>query len=640
MLRLRFGAIVPPGAANLAHIDVPPATPDTHLSLSDYSFDIPENVANTFGTEDEIELTLETAETNEIVLSNRSILSRNVKRPIKLFYQVALQFPVVDEEASPGDLNAAREIIRKHLTLLDGANRATTDLQWDITVDAAGPAPNTFLVTVYTDRVGTRNQTFKIRYHAWVAGARSPNRREVLNPTPILAEGVDYTLVDDGANGFRITGLAAADRGPAIGLFRDAGGPASVTVSGTNIDFGGGVTVGLLVSGSFRPVKDVVADINAALVAVTATVLSEAAEADLATGVIALATTGTVLRLRNQAHIRYTDLYRIRPLKPSANNPLEAWYPRVSRGAFCRRVGTTTLRYEARDFDYQVFSTSAGVPYKDAVLEEPIFIDSQRAAVNHAPIRSASDVRVFIDGIEDTTAVDQVDLANGIIFFRRTVGTNLDVRISYIYEARSYVYQGVNLNPTLRHNPDIVGKFVGVFMIPHKIIGTTTETFERTIFHTVRDTVTEIQSLVAAQVLSSGKSAHAVLLGIYQITQTEEPRDVTIVDTRTPGGGLRHDLRPEDVLEPEARFYADVGGHFDGEPFPDAGTVIIEMPEGIPGTAADLRHTLFDSVGRTGVIDVSAWIDPSGVLDEEMLLAEIRRHTDAGAFVIQDFYAE
>jgi hypothetical protein len=640
MLRIRFGPIVPPGGVNLASVDVPPATPQTHLALSDYSVDIPENAANTFGTDDELNVTTETAETNEFVLSNRSILSRNIRRPVKLFYQVALQFPVVDEEASAGDLVAARDIIRKHLFLLDGENRVTTQLQWDIEVTAAGPAANTFLVTVYTDRIGRRGRSFKIRYNAWVAGARSPNRREVLNPTPILVEGTDYTLTDDGANGFTIGGLSGAEFAPAIGIFQETGGPASVTVSATTLDFRGGVIVGLQTSGTYRPVRDVVADINAANTNVLAVALSDSPLAELATGVVALTTTGTVLRFLAQTHLRYTDLFRIQPIRPAANNPREPWYPQVSRGSFIRRVGTSTYRYQTRDFEYQAFSTTHGAPYKEAVLEEPAVLSLDRVQVSRKPLKALANVTAYVDGVADPTLVDQVDLENGILFLTRVLGPNTDLRVSYIYESRTFVYQGVNLNPTLKHNPDLLGKYIGVFMIPYKVFGDTAGTYERTVYHVVRDTAQAIQTLIPTLVLSSGVNAEAKLLAIYQVIQTEVADDLPVIDTRTPGGGLRLGLTPDEVLEDEARFYADVGGHWDGEPFPDAGSLVAEIPDSIPGTGeVDSRHTLFESLGVTASIDPSAWLDPDAVLTTDEIHQRITRHTDAGAFVIEDYYA-
>jgi hypothetical protein len=642
MLRIRYGAIVPPGGVNLAYVTVPAATPHSHLSLADYSVDIPENAANTFGSDDELDITTQTAETNEFVLSNRSILSRNVRRPVKLFYQVALQFPVVDEEASASDLAAAREIIRKHLVILDGQNRTTTELQWDIEVTGPGPAANTFLVTLYCDRVGSRGKSFKVRYHALIGGLRSPNRREVLNPLPVLVAGTDFTLTDDGANGFTISGLTGTELAPAIGLFLNTGGPASVTVTATALDFGGGITVGLLTGGLFRPVKDVVADINAANTKVLAVALSDSATSNLATGTFSLVATGTVLRFTNQTHLRYTDLFRIQPLLPATRHAREPWYPRVSRGSFIRRVGTRTLRYEIRDFEYQPFSTAAGAPYKEAVGEEAAILDAARVQVSRSPIRSASDVTAIIDNVVDTTLVDQVDLENGILFLTRTVRPNTDLRFSYTYEARAFTYQGVNLNPTLRQSPDLLGKFVGVFIIPYKIFdGVTTETFERTVYHVVRDTAESIRTLIPTLKLSDGTSAAAQLLAIYQVVQTEIPEDIDVIDTRTPGGGLRLGLTPADVLEDEARFYADVGGHWNGEPFPDAGSLVVEIPESIPGTGqAEDRHTLFESLGTTANIDPSAWLDPTGVLTEEEIHARITRHTDAGAFVIEDFYVE
>lgn len=642
MLRLRLGAIVPPGGVNLAYITVPPAVPQTHLALSDYSVDIPENVANTFGSDDEVDITTETAETDEFVLSNRSVFSRNVRRPTPLFYAQALSFPVVDQEASAAALPAAREILRKHLTILDGANRVTTNLDWDIGIPTVGPAPNTFLVTIFTDRLPSRGQSFKVRYNAWISGAASPNFRQVLNPTPILTAGTDFTLTDGGAAGFTISGLAVADFAPALGLFLDTGGPASVTVTATDLDFGGGATVGLLTSGVYRPVKDVVADVNALNVNVLAVALSNSDRAELATGVFALATTGTVLRFLRQTHLRYTDLFRIQPLLPLSNTPKEPWYPRVSRGAFCVFKGGRTLRYEVRDFEYQAFSTRAGRPYKEAVLEDPTPIDPSRVQLSKRPVRLASDVQVFVDGLPNNSLVDQVDLNNGILFLTRAIGPNTSMQVSYLYESQAFVYRGVNLNPTLKQNPDLLGKFVGVFMIPYKIFdGATTETFERTVFHVIRDTAQAIVDLLPTLTLSDGSSAEALLLGIYHVIQTEVPEDLQVIDTRTPGGGLLEALSATDVAQDEAGFYADKGGHFDGEPYPDAGTLILEAPLSILGSGqVDDRETLYDSIAGTAEIDPSAYMNPDGALTTEEAVARVRKHVDAGAFVIEDFYVE
>jgi len=643
MLRLRYGATVPPGAVNLGYVSISPATPQTHLNLSDFSVDIPENIANVFGTDTEIDLSTETAETDEFVLSNRSVLSRNVRRPSALFYQVTLSQFVVEETATPGDLEAARAAIQKHLVILDGAFRATTDLQWDLTVDATGPVDNSYTVTLYTDRIGTRGQSFVVRYHAVdTNGTRTPNYREVLNPSPSLTAGTQYTVTDDGDNGFTINNVAASTMGPAIGLFLDPTGPATATVSATAIDFGGGDSVGLQVSGVYRSVEEVVADINAANIAVTAVALSRSPTADLAVGTYTLTSTGTVIRLRNQVHLRYTDLFRVRPQLPAANNPREPWYPQVSTGSFRRFVASSgrTLIYRIRDFAYQAFSTTAGSPYKAAVFETPTPIDARRLQVRHAPIRAASDVTVLVDGLPNTTLVDQVDLANGVLFLTRAVGPNIDLRVSYLYEARTFVYRGVNCNPTLKQSPDLLGKYIGVYLLPYQIIeGAVTSTFERTVFHLVRNTAQEIIDLVPALTLIDGSSAEALLLGIYHVVQTEVPETLPLIDTRTPGGGLRSDLTPEDVAEEEARFYSDVGGHWDGEPFPDAGTLIVEIPNTIPGTGqAETHHTNFDSMGVTGVLDLTGWVNPTGLLTTDQIHSRITRHPEGGAFVIEDLY--
>lgn len=643
MLRLRYGATVPPGAVNLGYVPIAPATPQTHLALSDFSVDIPENVANVFGTDTEIDLGTETAETDEFLLSNRSILSRNVRRPKPLFYQATLSQFVVEETVASGNLDAVRAAIQKHLVILDGSFRATTDLQWDLTVDVAGPVANSYTVTLYMDRIGTRGQSFLVRYHAVnAAGTRTPNYQEVLNPIPSLVAGKQYLVSDDGDDGFTISNVAATNMGPAIGLFLDPTGPSTVTVTATTINFGGGYSVGLQVNGVYRSVEEVVADINAANIAVVAVAFSRAPQADLAVGTYTLSSTGTVIRLRNQVHLRYTDLFRIRPQLPSSNNPREPWYPQVSTGSFRRSIASSgrTLIYKIRDFDYQAFSTTAGSPYKAAVFETPTFLDARRLQVRHAPIRAATDVTVQVDGLTDTALVDQVDLANGILFLTRSVGTNVDLRISYIYEARTFVYRNVNCNPTLKQNPDILGKYIGLYLLPYQIIeGGVTTTFERTIFHTVRNTAQEIINLVPALTLINGTSAEALLLAIYHVVQTEVPETLPLIDTRTPGGGLRSDLNPEDVAEEEARFYADVGGHWDGEPFPDAGTLIVEIPDTIPTTGqVETRHTNFDSMGVTGVLDLTGWVNPTGILTTDQIHKRITRHSEAGAFVIEDLY--
>jgi hypothetical protein len=364
--------------------------------MGDYAVDIPENVADNYGADIEPAVAPavpEPVDTNELAISNRSALNRTITRPLKLFYQYDIgggtRF-VRDEMASTSDLVSAAQTIRQHLMILDGANNATADLLWDLEVTALGPVSNSFVVRLYMDKVGTRGQTFKVKYQAVDASDdREPNRREVINAAEILTEGVDYTLTDLGAAGYRIDSLAAADMAPAIGLFSDSGSAGSVTVSATDIDFGASNTVSLSVGGVYRSVSDITADINALNVAYTATQLSESSRAQLATGVISIATTGTVLRHDRLAHVRYTDELRVRPLLPAVTSAREPWYARITKGSFVRSPYTTSgvtagpFRYLLQDFNYQAWNTSYGLPYKDRALEEPIFLPSGQPVTSH-----------------------------------------------------------------------------------------------------------------------------------------------------------------------------------------------------------------------------------------------------------------
>lgn len=644
MLRIRYGEVISPGGAGLAYVKAPPATPETHLARSDYSIDIPENVADNYGADINVDTSVpEHVLTKKFLISPRSVFSRDVSKVSKLFYSVDLQYPVVDTEASTVDLAAAAQTIRNHLAILDGANNNTRAMNWDIEVLSLGGAPDTFDVRIYTDRVG-QGQTFKVRYNAYIDGFSSPNRREVLNPTPILREDFDYVLVDNGVPGLRITSLSSSNMAPGIGLFYDSTGSGSVAVTSTDITFDGGPEVaGLLSGGSFRPIKDVVADINALNVAYTAVALSDSSTADLAVGTYSVPTTGTVLRHRAIAHVRYRDNVRIRAIRPAAGTAREPWYPRITQGQFRRNPAGASegpFLYEVRDYDYQVFDPTYGPPYKRA-FDEPEIIDENRLQLIHAPVRSVADVQLFSDGILNNTLIDQVDLANGIVYLSKALYQNQDILVGYVYEELNYVYDRINLNPTLKHNRSILGKYVGVYIIPRKRLGIA-ETTERTIYHMVRETAQEIVDDVPNLTMSGGANAQARLLAIYTVVQTETADDLEIVDIRVPGGGLQANLEPRDVAEQEAKFYADgAGGHWDGEPFPGSSSLVAEIPALLPRTGeVPIRTTLYESYGQTGQIDPTAWVNPTGLLTVEEMHQRITRHAKGGAFVIEDFYNE
>lgn len=648
MLRFRYAPLVPPGAANLAYIQAPVATPRTHLAKIDYAADIPENIVDNFGSEiipvvqpagDPV-LTPEYIDTDQILISNRSVISKNSTRPAKLYYKITLglgTYSIFDPEASAANLANAREIIRKHIRLLDGNFNPINTIAWDIDVTAAGPVSKSFAVDLFLERLGDPGQSLVAQYHAIdSSGTKVPNYREVLNPTPILTNQADYTIVDTGSNGFEITGLSPSNLAPALALF----GSGVATVGTITIDFGSGNIVLLTANSVYRPVADVVADINALDIAVEARALSSHDKAQLRAGSYTLATTGTVIRFDRNAHVKYLETFRVQALKPSALHALTPWYPRISRGHFTRNLGDTNgpYRYEVRDFFYQSFNTTYGQPYKDATLEEPLFLDEQKLQALHRPIRANSDITVFVDGVADSTLLSQVDLYNGTLFLSRSIQAGQNILISYVYESQEFVYQNINLNPTLKHNPDIISKFVGLYIIPRKYLGASL-TFERTIYHMVRSTATEIETAVAALKLSNGNPAEAKLLAIYRVVQTETPADLDIIDTRAWGGGLREDLDPTEVNQPETEFYADIGAHFDGKPYPDAGTVIIQLPDTIPGTGqVDAIQTLYDGYGNLQPIDPSGWVNPTGLLTRDEILVKLREHADPGTFIIEDYY--
>jgi hypothetical protein len=638
MLRLRFVGRVPKNAVNVAYVESKPLTPRESVSMVDMSHRRAENLAIYSGGEFNLRTTSGRVDTQDIVLSTRSVLSKNVRTPTPLYYQYVVGRPAAEDlrvvaNVSPANLQLARLEILKTLQILDRSNNKIKGPPWDIEVTAVDGNGN-FFVTLYLARLQTEAETFKLRYAAaTAAGSTLPNHIEVINATPLAEPGSGFTLTQQ-ANGYQITGLANTADG--LGIFYTGSGANGQvrTVNGppaAQVELWQGSWQAFMTGG--KSLRELAAEINKAGLDYLAVALSDSNTTRLQ--VVAstpVYSYGLALKQYDITRVRYNEKTRVRPLRPYDDIATLPWYPRVDRGEFTQqgtwRGASHLFHFKPQGAEYQ--ATQA--PYTSGRMtlldEKPRILDPHTVQLRR-PNVDPNSVDVRIAGATVPATVEDYDRRNSVLFLSERLADINDVSISYAYEEASYVYTGVNLNPTGWHSPELLGKYVGVYMTPANVVGVYAQSFERTIWHAVADDVPTLLQNVANVKFSTGESAEALLLGIYYVGSPAVLDDQTITDTRTRGGGLHPSVEPRKLgrWAREAEMFNDISA-YDGEPFPPT-AVIGEFPNEMLGTGTpDLR--------RDPAADPSGFFYPSGLLDRSDVQSKLDRYKAGGVLGILD----
>jgi hypothetical protein len=631
-LRFKLGPVAPIEACKLAYVKGQPINVRENIRLLDLSHKKNENVSVYSDSQILVHhLSGETVDTNKIVMSNVSLLDK-VGTATPLFYKHVIgngRYDVLNKAADETDLEVAKNQIKAGITLLDINDNEIISNSWDIRVTSF-IGSNRFSVDMYVDRRGSLGSVFKIKYNSFdtLSSLFLPNHIEVVNPIEYIIEDTDYTLtyvaIDNDYT------VASAITSPAINIFSELETSVSVTVNSTDVVIGSST-----IPHNNRRIHEICHDINKADEGVSAYPASQGVVDSIASGSFTVESYGLQLFCENAINLRYDEETRIRIKLPTDLSSAHAWNPRIGVGKF--NVKDEGLMYSIPEYHEQAWSESLGKPYKEVVAEriDP-YIYNDRVydritRVNHRPLHPTAPITITYNGIVQVDAIKDVDRSAGIIFLNEVIPQAGDVQVRYSYEETDFVYRGLDLNPTRSHNPDILNKFIGIYIIPSI---TTVQMYPRAVYHMIRDTQKEIEDEMLTMEYDDATSVKPFLIGLYQVSEASRFNELDVIDIRLQGGGLvEGDWIPDmDYRNPESEQFLDIG-RVDGKPFQGASVIVLDLPSEIIGDERDCDVALRPSEITTG----DEFLKPSGIFTKEELEDLVYQNIPAGHFVVFNY---
>lgn len=285
-----------------------------------------------------------------------------------------------------------------------------------------------------------------------------------------------------------------------------------------------------------------------------------------------------VIRM-NSHMVQYTEETRIRALPPYPDSRILPWYPRVDRGNVVFHKDGVRYVFSVPEYDAQSWSVHYGKPFFSVRGVKPYSISGKILKVSRKPILWRDrNIRLKINGVLTSPAiVDDVDENNGLIFLNTTLAEDDSVEVSYTYREDTLVYRRINLNPTVDHNPAIVGMTVVLYLLP--ALTSLGRTRSATVNHAFGTTIT-----AAINSIPYDGPNPILVIGAYQVRPMGSLEDVGVRDIRTRGGGIDHD-RYDDALNANTEAYsATDAGRWDGIPFPGAASGVLRLPRNLLDT--------------------------------------------------------
>ena len=189
---------------------------------------------------------------------------------------------------------------------------------------------------------------------------------------------------------------------------------------------------------------------------------------------------GRMLRMLEETvymplHFKHRYDMAIRPHVPFGPSVAHTWYPRIAAGEFTEVLRTIDnddrvyieLRYGIPEFYRdQEWSQTYEPGVREATNESGRLLDEHTVQVKRYPIHRAGSIKVRHPERGVIQPYD-TDLENGKLLFEDDLTDVGDLSIDYAFNDNLFDYRHVDLNPAAR--PDLVGKYVGVFMIPMEI---------------------------------------------------------------------------------------------------------------------------------------------------------------------------
>lgn len=300
---------------------------------------------------------------------------------------------------------------------------------------------------------------------------------------------------------------------------------------------------------------------------------------------------GVVLRAKKIA-VRHKNSSSIYLLPPYLEDPSLPWYPRISNGAFSQKYNGRLYHFYIKEYDQQSWSSVYGKPFKDLKGISPTAVDTNVYSLPRTPVFwNGENIIVYNGDIPvSQNVIEDIDVNNGLLYTKPNFYLQEDFTLDYTYLESSFVYKEIDINGHFCRNPFIIDKYVLIYMLPaESAVGSN----KKTVFHSIGNSIEEAINSIQIE----DPSIPIAIIGAYNIQQLFSNDRVSILDTRVKGGGLIENKGPKSTVHniespleptessiesfyPEAYRFWDIG-NVDGEHYPSAAAVIMEIPESI-----------------------------------------------------------
>lgn len=307
--------------------------------------------------------------------------------------------------------------------------------------------------------------------------------------------------------------------------------------------------------------------------------------------------------------IRTGKFNRVADIRSAQNGPLTGWLGNYQG----RKIKAF---YSVTEAERGGWSSIFGRPNVDIVDETPFIVDDSVIQVRQYPILMIKEPTVLTSQADPVRPVfsvsvrDSIDSAwrllrrdeildynvsEGTIFLKNPLASsdpNL-VKVSYTtsrktYQLKTYNGQKLNLNPYPGHSRDLIGRPIYIYIVP----AYAKDSFGKVIPDSVVDKTVRftLDSGIFDQ-LDPDYDPLAVQLGVVYITTALDIKNLTVLDTRRRGGGLKDSVTKEEInrMIQESIGYWDVG-HGAGISYQRGGFVIVRLPVSLKEQFSDPRQ--------------------------------------------------
>lgn len=373
--------------------------------------------------------------------------------------------------------------------------------------------------------------------------------------------------------------------------------------------------------------------------------------------------------------VRYVDTPNIELLSPLIDDNSMPWFIRVRNGSFITTYNDIRYTYRLPEFNTQAFNPMA--PYKQVAEELVQVVSDNLVALPHTPLAVDTwplDVIIkdkhgrvmyafttntgkhgtdyLVEGTDtgvnwDANKIMSYDSTSGLVQLNVLLKDYYQVYATYYYTEEYYEYQLVNFNPL--SNQDVLENFYVFYLVPEASANSNLGVQTVSLHYLrvgqdglikacsqdgtngepdIKDLLVDLVSygrptFGAGTFLTSyslecstgadGESRRYLILGEVSVVQQTCIDDLTILDDRQAGGGIKEDqVTAAKIINPEVLWYTDIGMG-GGISYPGYATVIVQLP-----------HCLLDTYG--------------GPFSENALQEIVKQHLAFGHYPIIRYY--